>query len=201
MGASRGASVELRHRVLTVCAMCAHPRIPGNGSGRANCLLAIKRERDCRCALHTLPAEGTAHPFSGLSGATISRTVKRVTERRARLPACAEAEGSAIVRARPAFVTGNPGAGDRAGATDTRVAGLEAEVVKLGGRCRAREHALERLSGALLILRQANRSLSEENSLLRLELACLRGKGRPNVSPTTRFVLRQRSERRVSAEI
>lgn len=58
---------------------------------------------------------------------------------------------------------------------DARVARLEAEVLKLGGRCRAREHALERLSGAVFTLRRANRALTEENSIRRLELERLRG--------------------------
>lgn len=51
-----------------------------------------------------------------------------------------------------------------------RVARLQMEVKKLERRCRAREHALERLSAALTTVRNANQALSEENSLLRLEV-------------------------------
>jgi hypothetical protein len=100
-----------------------------------------------------------------------------VTECAVSIAGDAKAEGSTITsQARTTLVTGDPGARDRSGAADTRVARLEAEVEKLGGRCRAREHALERLSGAVLTLRRANRALTEENSLLRLELKHLRGK-------------------------
>ena len=73
------------------------------------------------------------------------------------------------------LVTDDPRARDRAGVTDARVARLEAEVLKLEGRCRAHVHALDGLSGAVLTLRRANRALNEENSLLRSELARLRG--------------------------
>ncbi len=58
----------------------------------------------------------------------------------------------------------------KADAGGAHVARLHMEVKKLEGRCRAREHALERLSAALITLRKANRALSEENSLLRLEV-------------------------------
>jgi uncharacterized coiled-coil protein SlyX len=54
------------------------------------------------------------------------------------------------------------------------VAGLEADVRKLGRRCLAREHAIESLSAAVIALRRANRALSEELSLLRLEIERLR---------------------------
>ncbi|MGZ6589088.1 MAG: hypothetical protein ACXVHX_33035 [Solirubrobacteraceae bacterium] len=111
-----------------------------------------------------------------MSLATLARTIKRVTQRAIRLSACAEAAGSTMTQARPTLVTGDPAARDRPDAADTRVAHLEAEVLKLGGRCRAREHALERLSGAVLTLRRANRALTEENSILRLELEHLQGK-------------------------
>ena len=158
-----------------LCTPPRHPRASRGTDRKATCLLVVNRERDCGYSLQALLPDGTAHTFSGLSGATFARTVNRVTERKVRLPASAEAEGSTIPKARPTLVTGDPGARGRHGATDRRVAGLEAEVVKLGARCRAREHALERISGALLTLRRANRALTEENSLLRLELECLRG--------------------------
>ncbi len=58
----------------------------------------------------------------------------------------------------------------RADAGGAHVVRLQLELKKLEGRCRARELALERLSAALSILRTANRALSEENSLLRLEV-------------------------------
>lgn len=54
------------------------------------------------------------------------------------------------------------------------VAGLEADVRKLGRRCLAREQAIESLSAAVIALRRANRALSEELSLLRLEIERLR---------------------------
>jgi hypothetical protein len=73
------------------------------------------------------------------------------------------------------LVTDDPRARDRPDVTDARVARLEAEVPRLEGRCRAHVHALEGLSGAVLAVQRANRALNEENSLLRLELARLRG--------------------------
>jgi hypothetical protein len=73
------------------------------------------------------------------------------------------------------LVTDDPRARDRPDVTDARVARLEAEVLKLEGRCRAHVHAMEGLSGAVLTLRRAHRALNEENALLRLELAHLRG--------------------------
>ena len=73
------------------------------------------------------------------------------------------------------LVTDDPRARDRPDVTDARVARLEAEVLRLEGRCRAHVHALEGVSGAVLTLRRANRALNEENSLLRLELERLRG--------------------------
>ncbi len=54
------------------------------------------------------------------------------------------------------------------------VAGLEADVRKLGRRCLAREEAIESLSAAVIALRRANRALSDELSLLRLEIERLR---------------------------
>jgi phage shock protein A len=51
---------------------------------------------------------------------------------------------------------------------------LKGEVAKLEDRCRAHEHAMEHLSAAVIRLRRANGALSEENSLLRLELERLR---------------------------
>ena len=140
------------------------------------CLLAIKRERDCRYTLHTLLPDGTAPPLSRLPCRTLARTIKRVFQRAVPLQATAEAAESTITQARPTLVTGDPGARDRPDATDARVAHLEAEVLKLGGRCRAHEHALECLSRAVLTLRRANRALTEENSILRLELERLRGR-------------------------
>lgn len=73
------------------------------------------------------------------------------------------------------LVTDDPRARDRPDVTDARVARLEAEALRLEGRCRAHVHALEGLSGAVLGLQRANRALNEENSLPRLELARLRG--------------------------
>jgi hypothetical protein len=64
------------------------------------------------------------------------------------------------------LVTPQPPA-DAGGANFAR---LHMEVKKLEGHCRAREHALERLSAALITLRNTNRALSEENSLLRVEV-------------------------------
>ncbi len=58
----------------------------------------------------------------------------------------------------------------RADVAGASVARLQMALKKLDRRCRAREHALERLTAALLALRKANRALSEENSLLRLEV-------------------------------
>ena len=141
--------------------------------------------RDCRYTLHTLLPDGTAPPFSGLPCRTLARTIKRVFQRAVPSQATAEAAESTITQARPTLVTGDPGARDRPDATDARdrpdatdarVAHLEAEVLKLGGRCRAHEHALECLSRAVLTLRRANRALTEENSILRLELERLRGR-------------------------
>jgi uncharacterized coiled-coil protein SlyX len=54
------------------------------------------------------------------------------------------------------------------------IAGLEADVRKLGRRCLAREQAIESLSSAVMALRRANRALSEELSVLRLEIERLR---------------------------
>jgi chromosome segregation ATPase len=58
----------------------------------------------------------------------------------------------------------------------SRYAELEQEVARLTGRCRAREHALEHLSVAVTKLRRANGALSEENSLLRLEVERLQAR-------------------------
>ncbi len=58
--------------------------------------------------------------------------------------------------------------------TAAYVSGLEADVRKLGRRCAAREQAIESLSAAVIALRRANRALSEELSLLRLEIERLR---------------------------
>ena len=44
------------------------------------------------------------------------------------------------------------------------------EVRRLLRRCRQHEHAVERLSNAVLILRRGNDALREENRLLRTEL-------------------------------
>lgn len=97
----------------------------------------------------------------------IAPTIERVTQQQVRLPTDAETAGATIVRTRPTLDAGGREAADR---PDIRVARLEAEVRKMAERARAREHALEHLSGAVLTLRHANRALTEENSLLRLEL-------------------------------
>ena len=44
------------------------------------------------------------------------------------------------------------------------------EVRRLLRRCSQHEHAVERLSNAVMILRRGNDALREENRLLRLEL-------------------------------
>ena len=62
-----------------------------------------------------------------------------------------------------------------ADAAGAHVAREQVALKRLDGRCRAREHALEHLTAALLTLRRANRALSEENSLLRLEVERLKG--------------------------
>jgi regulator of replication initiation timing len=53
---------------------------------------------------------------------------------------------------------------------------IENELARLSHRCRAREEALEHLSAAVIRLRRANCALSEENSLLRLEIERLQGR-------------------------
>ena len=50
------------------------------------------------------------------------------------------------------------------------LAGLEREMRRLRHRCRAREDAVDRLAAAVLMLRQANRALHEENAILKVEL-------------------------------
>jgi hypothetical protein len=77
---------------------------------------------------------------------------------------------STITSARPTPAVLNVGARDRPDATDAQIDRLQREVRKLGARCRAREHALEHLSGAVVVLRRANHALTDENALLRLEL-------------------------------
>lgn len=44
------------------------------------------------------------------------------------------------------------------------------EVHRLLRRCKQHEHAVERLSNAVVILRRGNDALREENRLLRVEL-------------------------------
>jgi chromosome segregation ATPase len=51
------------------------------------------------------------------------------------------------------------------------VPGDRSDVRKLGTRRNQHEHALERMSSAVLILRRGNLALKEENASLRLELA------------------------------
>ncbi len=48
----------------------------------------------------------------------------------------------------------------KADAGGAQVAQLQMKFKKLDGRCRAREHALEHLSAALITLREANRALA-----------------------------------------
>lgn len=105
----------------------------------------------------------------GLCYATAARTIDPMTQPAAR-PAHTEATGTTTTQATPTLVTDDRKACDRPDSTDTHAARLEAEVLKLQGRCRAHEHALECLAGAVLALRRANRALTEENSILRLEL-------------------------------
>jgi hypothetical protein len=62
-----------------------------------------------------------------------------------------------------------------ADAAGAHVARQQVALKRLEARCCARELALERLSAALSILRSANRALTEENALLRLEVERLKG--------------------------
>jgi hypothetical protein len=57
---------------------------------------------------------------------------------------------------------------------DTEVPRVSDEVRKLGAQRCAHEHALERMSCAVLVLRRGNLALKQENTSLRLELASLR---------------------------
>jgi hypothetical protein len=57
---------------------------------------------------------------------------------------------------------------------DTEVPRVKDGVRKLGAHRAAHEHALERMSSAVLVLRRGNLALKEENASLRLELARLR---------------------------
>jgi regulator of replication initiation timing len=59
---------------------------------------------------------------------------------------------------------------------------MEDELARLRHRCRAREEALEHLSAAVITLRRANCALSEENSLLRVEVERLQGRTADNTS-------------------
>ena len=99
----------------------------------------------------------------------IALTIEWVTQQRVRLPTSAETAGATIVQTRPTLDAGGREATDRSDGADIRVAHLHAEVRQLGERARARDYALEHLSGAVLTLRRANRALTEENSLLCLE--------------------------------
>ena len=56
-------------------------------------------------------------------------------------------------------------------AIDGRVAIVDEELSKLRRRCRARELALASMAGAVATLRRANRALTDENTLLRQQVA------------------------------
>lgn len=76
-----------------------------------------------------------------------------------------QAENARLLAAAPAVVRRD----DRD--TDPHV---RDEVRKLGAQRCAHEHALERISYAVLVLRRGNLALKQENASLRLELASLR---------------------------
>jgi len=76
--------------------------------------------------------------------------------------------------------------GDLHAESTPSVARLKSDVARLEERCRAHEHAMEHLSAAVTRLRRANGALSEENSLLRLELERLRASAAAGSNGPTR---------------
>ena len=112
----------------------------------------------CTSGRRTIPTDGSSHPLLGLMGKALVATIDPVGQ--TTLP---QHELPPVIAQRKA---------DAAGA---HVARLHVALKRLETRCCARELALERLSAALSILRSANRALTEENSLLRLEVERLKG--------------------------
>ena len=98
-----------------------------------------------------------------------------MNKRAASLATHSQATPSTITRARPTSAGLNGEIRDRPDSTDAHIDRLERQIRKLGTRCRARERALEHLSDAVRALRRANRALTDENAILRLELEQLRG--------------------------
>jgi regulator of replication initiation timing len=77
-----------------------------------------------------------------------------------------QAENARLLAAAPAVM--------RRDDPDTEVPHVGDEVRRLAARRSPHEHALERMSSAVLVLRRGNLALKKENASLRLELARLR---------------------------
>ena len=106
-------------------------------------------------------------PLSGVTS-PLALLRMRLVNRIAQVPAAGTGDSSVADRG-ARWHTGER-SGPEPGLGRSDATALQHEVERLRARCRAHEHALERLSAAVLRLRQAHVALFEENTVLRREL-------------------------------
>ena len=129
--------------------------------------------RSLGCHTETITKGSTNYPYLGVR-ARFNRTMDRAKHLASAAAADAAQAASSVLRVVPGSGHDGPSSPIEGRSIDSRVALVDEELSKLRKRHRARELALAQMAGALATLRRANRALTDENALLRQQVAELK---------------------------